>query len=337
MSKELFCTECLELVIGEEVNKNETFNIRGEYVTVNSSYFKCPHCEELIYDPEDSSANLEKAYNEYRIRKKILMPDEIKAVREKYNLSQRQLAKLLGWGHATISRYESGVLPSKNHNNTLVLLKDPTNLLEILKINKSDLSHNDYQKIREKISGYMEENKGDILTFYLESFLSTEPDEYSGYQRFNIDKLIQMVKFFALKDKNLYKLRLIKFLFYADFLNYKRTTLSISGLQYINLQKGPVPKEYDLVLTLTTRSEEVRKSLVDLGYNNLGEKFEAVGEVDFSLFTDDEITTLEDVYKALSHHNSNSISELSHGEEAWNNTERLETISYKYAKSLLLE
>ena len=35
------------------------------------------------------------------------MLDEIVAIRESYGLSQVDLAKLLGWGEATISRYES--------------------------------------------------------------------------------------------------------------------------------------------------------------------------------------------------------------------------------------
>lgn len=38
---------------------------------------------------------------------RIRMLDEIVAIRESYGLSQVDLAKLLGWGEATISRYES--------------------------------------------------------------------------------------------------------------------------------------------------------------------------------------------------------------------------------------
>lgn len=37
----------------------------------------------------------------------LLTSDEIVAIRESYGLSQVDLAKLLGWGEATISRYES--------------------------------------------------------------------------------------------------------------------------------------------------------------------------------------------------------------------------------------
>lgn len=120
-------------------------------------------------------------------------------------------------------------------------------------------------------------------------------------------------------------------IFYADFLNFKRTTLSISGLQYVNLPKGPVPENYDILLNLATNTEEVTKSFVELGYDYQGEKFEAKGEVDTPLFTDDEIRTLEDMYEGLSHHNSNTISELLYEENAWNDTDRLDKISYKYA------
>ena len=37
----------------------------------------------------------------------LLTSDEIVAIRESHGLSQADLAKLLGWGEATISRYES--------------------------------------------------------------------------------------------------------------------------------------------------------------------------------------------------------------------------------------
>src|SRR5699024_8998155 len=135
MFKEMLCTNCLDIIEANKTKKNESYTINNDTITVEISVYKCPICAEEMHDPNNSSEGLEKAYNEYRIRHNILTPEEIKSTRERYGLSQRQLAKLLGWSHATISQLESGALPSANQNNTLALLSTPTNILELLERN----------------------------------------------------------------------------------------------------------------------------------------------------------------------------------------------------------
>lgn len=333
----MFCTDCLEDVKAEKVNITETFNIKGEKIQVESNYYKCSICEELMYNVENPSENIEKAYDEYRVRKNLLKPEEIKDIRDKFGVSQRQLSKLLGWSHATISKYETGALPSTNHNNTLALLRDPKNFDELLKRNRDNFSKKEYDNIKKSIDNYFEDNKNNIFLTLAETLFSQEPSEYTGYKRFNLDKIAQIVKFFALKDTRLYKLKLLKYLFYTDFLSFKRYTLSVSGLCYERFPKGPVPKEYDLLLDFVVKTGEVDKELVDFGYPNPGEQFTAIGEFDESFFNDDELEVLEAVYDKLNHHNSSTISKLSHDEDAWLKTDHLKLINYKYSSTLSLD
>lgn len=338
MFKEIFCTECLDTVRAQKITKNEVFTIKDEHIEVESMYYQCPDCGELMYDTDNPSANIEKAYNEYRVRKNLLMPEEIISIREKYGLSQRQLARVLGWSHATLSKYETGALPSKSHNNTLALLKNPLNVLELLKRNEDDLSEIEKEKIKEKLLNYMEDNKGDLIFNLTENLFYSSPNEFTGYKKFDMDKLVQTVKFFASKDNRLNKVKLIKYLFYSDFLNFKRFTLSITGLRYKHLPMGPVPDDYDILLGFVTRTGEVNKELIPTGYANPAERFESIDdEIDYSLFTREEVQTLNDVYDKLNHHSSKSISELSHEETAWLETEHIEDISYKYASVLSLD
>src|SRR5690625_7955156 len=81
MCKEIFCVECLENVASKKVNLPETFDIRGESIDVDSTYYQCPNCGELMYDSETPSENLEEADAEYRVRKNILTAEEIIEVR----------------------------------------------------------------------------------------------------------------------------------------------------------------------------------------------------------------------------------------------------------------
>lgn len=46
-------------------------------------------------------------------------------LREKYGLSQQQLARLLGWGRVTVQRYEKGALQDTAHDLLLRQLEDP--------------------------------------------------------------------------------------------------------------------------------------------------------------------------------------------------------------------
>ena len=63
--------------------------------------------------------NLLNARNAYRKSHGLLTSDQIVAIREMYGLSQVDLARLLGWGEATISRYESKAIQDEAYDNIL--------------------------------------------------------------------------------------------------------------------------------------------------------------------------------------------------------------------------
>src|SRR5690625_3033829 len=103
MCKEIFCVECLENVASKKVNLPETLDIRGESIDVDATYYQCPDCGEMMYDPETPSENLEEAYAEYRVRKNILTAEEIIEFWKRFGISKSQFAILFSWYHATIS------------------------------------------------------------------------------------------------------------------------------------------------------------------------------------------------------------------------------------------
>jgi len=58
---------------------------------------------------------------------------------KKYGLTQGEMSRLLGWGGATVSRYENGALQDKTHDNQLKLLRDPRNMRVIISENPDAL------------------------------------------------------------------------------------------------------------------------------------------------------------------------------------------------------
>ena len=77
--------------------------IKGEEVSYEETYYLCNNCDEdenEFVTGKMENDNLLNARNAYRKAHGLLTSDEIVAVREKYGLSQVDLAKLLGWGEA---------------------------------------------------------------------------------------------------------------------------------------------------------------------------------------------------------------------------------------------
>ena len=88
---------------------------------------------------------------------------------------------------------------------------------------------------------HTEENK---LEQYL--FNTDLPNEFTGYQKPNMQKLAHMVIFFAEKLKP-WKTQLNKLLFYADFQTFALTGFSMSGVKYRAIDMGPVPNNFSSI------------------------------------------------------------------------------------------
>lgn len=83
--------------------------INGEEIAVPSaSHLKCPKCGEIVLRSHDSKRLHEDAIEIYRRKHDLLSADEIRAIREQFDLNQGDLARLLRLGANTIFRWESG-------------------------------------------------------------------------------------------------------------------------------------------------------------------------------------------------------------------------------------
>lgn len=129
---ERFCQTCDEFRSSHIEEGEHTFNVRGEPVTVRGPVRICDVCGNIMGDGELDGALLISAYNEYRRRHGLLMPDEIRAIRERYSLSQEAAAKLLGWEPQTFIRYERGALQKNEHDKLLRRMRDDGEWLHAL-------------------------------------------------------------------------------------------------------------------------------------------------------------------------------------------------------------
>ena len=111
----------------EERKRITTITLKGEEVTYEERFYFCANADEDENEFETgamTNENLLNARNAYRVKRGLLTSDEIVAIRENYGLSQVDLAKLLGWGEATISRYESKAVQDEAYDNMLRISRD---------------------------------------------------------------------------------------------------------------------------------------------------------------------------------------------------------------------
>lgn len=141
-----YCEECRREVETKIITQNEVYDVCGEKIEVEAQVLVCAECGEDFYSEELDNATLIRAYNEYRRRHKLLLPEEIKKIREQYGLSQRGFAKLLNWGDKTICRYENGSIQDKAHNSLLLFLREPENMRTYL--TENEISLDEKQKSR---------------------------------------------------------------------------------------------------------------------------------------------------------------------------------------------
>jgi uncharacterized phage-associated protein len=152
-------------------------------------------------------------------------------------------------------------------------------------------------------------------------------DVFTGFRAYSADRLAAMAQYIASKGREIYKTKLNKLLFYGDFIHYYLHGQSISGSRYVHLPFGPVPEEYENVLSGAAESNRIK--LVQAGTDAVLVKADD-GPVE-ELF-DDEKKTLDWVLSNYGELSSSAISEMSHREKAYKFTRQGEDIAYAYAK-----
>lgn len=329
-----FCPYCEEETEQEIITEMQDFEIRGETIPVKVTYYHCINCNgdyELPQSPEEDPFNI--AYRLYREQKGLLQPEEIKAYRSKLGLTQKEFSEILGIGIATLNRYENGALQSEAHDNIIRLCMIKNNLFKIIQ-EKPDILE---KQTKDRLFSMLQLELNEENKIYKKEFITRlnnhPPDISTGNINFDFNKFTQVCKYFCFKNE-IYKTKLLKLLFYADFKHFKNFNASITGLQYKHLPLGPVPDQYDTLLAaLASWFNELEKNEKIAG-DYIGEVFSTQNPPDMAAFTKSEIDTLSQIRVNLSNLSSKQLSDLSHKEKAYKETEHLDVIPYTFAEEL---
>lgn len=126
MEKKWICYECgnknnneLKKIVRRYKGDGYEFDLKVEVPV-------CENCGNEIYDDEIEEKIREKANIIIREKKNIITCDEIKKILKKYNVSQKTMSKLLGWGEITLTRYiTKNYTPNKENSDLLKKINNP--------------------------------------------------------------------------------------------------------------------------------------------------------------------------------------------------------------------
>jgi len=337
--KDSFCPNCEEYIETTVRVEKEVYNVRGEPTEIEAEVTICQKCGEKIFDEERDSRNLKIAYSHYRENHNLLSPDKIRTIREKYGLSQRALSRLLGWGEITIHRYENGAVQDDGHNNTLRLIEDPENIKTLFEANRNRLPSYVATRLEKRIVSFSQEDNEQAFQVSFERLVSHQHvDLTSGFREYDLEKFKNMVLYLAKLLDGILKTKLNKLLWYCDFLSFKETSVSITGTRYIPLPYGPVPDNYELIITTMLREGLLEKNEIafDTKGDIVGEQFTPLAESQESIFSEQEIKVMKFVADKFREYTSTRIADMSHQETAYKKCQDQDVISYEYAKDLSL-
>ncbi|KNY30160.1 type II toxin-antitoxin system antitoxin SocA domain-containing protein [Pseudobacteroides cellulosolvens] len=161
-----YCYECdndVDITITEKEIFTEIKGIKFSYMG-EIAYCEC--CGNEVYISSISDENIEKANQKYREITGIIQTQEIQELLEKYDIGQKPLSKLLGWGETTIVRYIQGLMPTKEYSNRLKELFNPLKMKELLDNNNNALTKIAFKKTSDKVQGYISKtgDKKPIIT-----------------------------------------------------------------------------------------------------------------------------------------------------------------------------
>lgn len=321
----------------EERKRITTINIKGEEVTYAERFYFCANADENENEFETgvmTNENLLNARNAYRVKMGLLTSDEIVAIRESYDLSQVDLAKLLGWGEATISRYESKAIQDEAYDTMLRLIKDnPLQALEFLKKNADKFSVMKRLEIRAKIVEKLDSYGKEFLTrqtFEGEYANFEEPSDSNGFTLLDIDKIEAMISYIAEKVSNLFKVKLMKMLWYSDVLSFIENGRSMTGMVYRHEAMGALPVGHYSLMNLENLNVQEEMSY---NYDTMLHVY-PTANMDYSVLSDGERVILDKVIAKFKDYKAKEIVDYMHDERTYDETKPGEIIPFSLAKEI---
>ena len=297
------------------VYEPDTMTFRGEKFDCIYTSYRDDESGESFTTTESDSAWWNQVTNQYRAKYGLPYTDEIIDVRKRYGVSAAKMSQILGIGVNQYRLYEQGEVPSVSNGRMIRSVMNPKVMLEMVESSKNEMSKSEYERIVSKVKAVIAESEAYKLEQYETKRLFSVPrGAENGYAQISIDRLKNILLFIISKGNGVFFTKMNKLLFYADFMAYRVTGKSVSGLAYKAIAHGPVPVRWDRIYSFF---DEIDQEIVQFSDGREGTKLVSKLSPDMAEFSDDELKILEYVSQRFKNETPTQISETSHEEEAW--------------------
>ncbi|MBO9613542.1 MAG: DUF4065 domain-containing protein [Dyadobacter sp.] len=299
---------------------------RKEEFEVVTHYYECEDSGERFSDDRLDELSIVQVHNQYREKYGIPFPDEIRRIREDYGISASKMSEILGLGTNSYRLYEAGEVPSVAIGRLIMAIRNPASFIQQITASAHFLSEKDAKKLTQVAENQTAQFVADKVF----------PSKHNGYRQPDFAKIAAIIAFFQeLRKITLFKTKLNKLLFYADFNAYRLTGYSITGLEYRAIQFGPVPSQFQKMYVSLSEQGQISIDEQYFGNGAYGDEITARAIFDKTLFSQDELKVLEFVAKRYGKLPTDDIVRLSHEEPGWHdNAEQKNLIDYRYAFEL---
>ena len=331
------CPICDQMHNVEKWESDSEAVIKDTVVQYREVFFRCTNSddEENEFVPGGlMSENLLRARDAYRRQKKLLTSSEIADIRSKYGLTQSDFAFLMGWGEVTVTRYESKTIQDETYDEMMRLVNlNPLFALQNLERHKDNFPESKYASIHDRILNIIENSNNaylkqqEMISLYVRF---QQASEFNGNKLLDLNMLNNVVGYFADNVPNLYKVKLMKHLWYADTLSYKQSGEAITGLVYQHKPYGALPIGYnELIYLPSVDFEEIQSKQGYFLY-----KITPTENIDPNIFTEQVRRILDFVIEKFKNFSTPQIVEYMHEETAYKETVDNQPISFSFAQQI---
>lgn len=275
-------------------------------------FYECKDTKERFTTTEMDEANLAQVYNQYRAKYGIPFPEEIKSIRQHYALSATKMSAILGFGENQYRLYENGDMPSEANGKVLMSIMNPDIFRTFVENARGQFSEDEFSKLMEKAKSWNNQRYPSEVINHVFGRIYRSIE--NGYTALSISKIKNILLFFIEHGNGVFTTKMNKLLFYTDFVSYRESGKSMTGLRYKAIQYGPVPERWDRIYSCY---DDIYQEIVQVANDREGIKLVSKLSPSMQDFSDKELEILRAVEQRFKKDTPTQISETSHQEEAW--------------------
>lgn len=134
-----------------KLRRVKTF-VKDEEIEYDEYYLKDPITLEEVFDRNIEIENDIRLYDIYKKRHNLLTSEEIKEIRKKYGMNQKEYALSIGLGEISVHRFENGSIQTEAIDAIMRLSSNPDNMYDLIRNNRKNLLPEKYDLFVENIN-----------------------------------------------------------------------------------------------------------------------------------------------------------------------------------------